>query len=569
MIDDTLITLGLLFLFAIIGGLIANRFRQPVILALLLVGTVIGPNALEIVRDQEMISLMIELGTLLFLFFIGLEFSVKKLARLGPMVMLVTLLKVGVLFFIGYSVMVLLGFGVAAAAFTGVAVSFSSTMIILNILNQYGFRNRQEMPMLTGVLIMEDVFGVAMLTVFGLLDMSKVVLAESIGRLIIGLIMLLLVYFAVSKIANRVVGWITTHSGDEVAVFVSLSLCAGFSYLAALVGFGPGVGAFLAGSVISSLSEAKTFEHATRPYLVIFNALFFIAMGTMIDFGSVMGNIKLIVWLLALCAIGLIVGVGLITRVFAGFTSEGAIFSTLAMLPFGTFSLLVARQAAQFDIGVDLLSIVSLMMIVQALMMSLTVRHSPAIAGTLFWRHSSSGPIAGLSRYITSFVEHLRIEHTLTNRLKKKMLRLSAKVVVLLLALLFVIVLLLRLHAAGTGLPLLMLSYGLSLGAVGWLSLICYRSSRAAASLLFKVLGGIEGSWHALRTRAFVQRLVVSVSCALLGLYFPIAVLMLSLPPWTSLVSVALLVFAAGEAMRAVVVMRQYPSRQRAKIAMG
>ena len=126
-----LISLGILFLCAIVGGIIATRFKQPAVFGLLLVGAIIGPNSLNLVQDMGMIRMMADFGAILILFIIGLEFDVSKLVKLGARSILIGLLKVAIVLFFGYEATLLIGFSSDVAFFVGVILSFSSTVVVV------------------------------------------------------------------------------------------------------------------------------------------------------------------------------------------------------------------------------------------------------------------------------------------------------------------------------------------------------------------------------------------------------------------------------------------------------
>ena len=129
-----LISLGILFVCAIVGGIIANRFRQPAVFGLLLVGALIGPGSLNLVKDSSMIAIMADFGAILILFIIGLEFDVSKLIKIGARSILIGLLKFAIVLFLGYEVTLLLGFSANIALFIGVILSFSSTVVVVKVL---------------------------------------------------------------------------------------------------------------------------------------------------------------------------------------------------------------------------------------------------------------------------------------------------------------------------------------------------------------------------------------------------------------------------------------------------
>ena len=161
-----LISLGILFLCAIVGGIIANRLKQPAVFGLLLVGAIIGPSSLNLVKDANMIKIMADFGAILMLFIIGLEFDVSKLVKLGARSILIGLLKVAIILFFGYEMTLLLGFSSKIALFAGVILSFSSTVVVVKILEQKEMFRRKEVPLLIAVLIIDDVIAVFALTFF-------------------------------------------------------------------------------------------------------------------------------------------------------------------------------------------------------------------------------------------------------------------------------------------------------------------------------------------------------------------------------------------------------------------
>src|SRR3989338_2123932 len=148
-----LISLGILFVCAIVGGIIANRFRQPAVFGLLLVGAIIGPNLLNLVKDGEMINMMAEFGAILILFIVGLEFDITKLVKLGARSIVIGLLKFAIVLFFGYQLTLLMGFGIKVALFVGVILSFSSTVVVVKVLEQKEMFKRTEVPLLIAILI--------------------------------------------------------------------------------------------------------------------------------------------------------------------------------------------------------------------------------------------------------------------------------------------------------------------------------------------------------------------------------------------------------------------------------
>lgn len=430
MFADQLLIIGGLSLFAIIGGLLASKFKQPIALALMIVGAIIGPNVLGLLSDAAMIDLLIEFGAVLFLFGIGLEFSLKRLLNTGPSIVLVTAFKVGIMFFLGFTTTMILGFGVTAAAFVGVALSFSSTMIVLNVLKQQGLYRREEVQLIMGVLILEDIFGVIALTFLTSSPTGSIMEALiGIENLILGLLILAIVYILASTFAERIISWLTKNSGDETMIFISIGLCAGMALLAYLLGLSPGAGAFLAGSVASTFRQSREFERIIHPYSYIFTSFFFIGIGTMFNIRSVLTSLPVILVLGTTTVIGLQIAMGLSGRIFGRLTDNQAIFTSFAMLPPGIFSLLVAKEAAIYVSTLDLVSIVSTLMIFQTVLMALVLKHIIKVK----LPHGITKRVEGVANNISLLYDGLKIETTHTRNYNRENVRLLTHLALILL----------------------------------------------------------------------------------------------------------------------------------------
>jgi CPA2 family monovalent cation:H+ antiporter-2 len=235
MFENELMSLAILFLFVAVGGIISARAKQPIGIGLLLVGAVIGPNALNLVKDQGMINMMIDFGAILLLFVIGLEFAISKLIKIGAKSLMFGLLKTGVVFFITFEVLFLMGVGVMTSIFLGVILSFSSTVVIVKILESKGLYQREELPLLVGVLFIEDILAVIILTF-----LSKA--GENIGffpiieNIFIAMSIMAITYIIMLKLASPVISWFIKNSKEDIVPFIALGMCAAFSYVAYILG---------------------------------------------------------------------------------------------------------------------------------------------------------------------------------------------------------------------------------------------------------------------------------------------------------------------------------------------
>src|SRR3989344_1307032 len=373
------VSLLIIVVFSVLGGVLATRLKQPSVLGVLIAGALAGPNALGLLTDQELMNAAIEIGAILLLFLVGIEFSLEKLLDMGLRSVIIAAIKIALLFLFGYHVSLLFGLPHLAAIAVGVMLSMTSTVIFLKILEQKGLGSRPEAPLLVAILIIEDIFGVFALTFFsGLASQATITPFIIILRLFIALAILGSVYVLLRRWLKPAIDWLSTYSTQDTTTFMAIGLCAMMSYIAYLLGLSGAVGAFLAGNIVASLRNAEAFEHAMHPFILTFTSLFFFSIGTVVDFSEVATNFWLIIVLFAVSVALKFFSIGAGTYLFSLPSGRSAVFSGLAMLSLGEFSLLISREANKLAPSVDLVSITAMIIFLSSLAMSLSVSHSPS-----------------------------------------------------------------------------------------------------------------------------------------------------------------------------------------------
>jgi Kef-type K+ transport system membrane component KefB len=562
--ESELITLGVLFFFAILGGIIAKRVKQPTVLGLLLVGAVIGPNALGIVDNHHWIELIIEIGAVLLLFVVGLEFDLPKLMKLGFKAFAIATLKVGIAFFLGFQVALLLGLGSGVAIFCGAILSFSSTVVIVKILEQKSLYNRKETPLLLTVLIFEDILAVMALIFFSSMKASGGAnIISIVEHVVIALTTLIIAYLVMLRIAKYIFTWLTRNSSEDITTFLALGFCAGFSALAYTLGLSPSAGAFVAGSIIASMPQAKNFEHAISPYVLIFSSLFFIAMGTLVNFGSILPNIVLIVVLIIAVIISRFVAIGLVSYVFAGFRGDQAFFSSLAMLSVGEFALLVAKESVGFGLGVDIVTVTSVLIFVSAIMMSVLIARSKKIHRS--WEATKrpqyiSHSVQQLAGYVRSFFDQIDTENRSTRRFKTSLV-----------SSLFALLVAVYIIVGWNKVVGILTNFGLHVWIIYFVHVVmvcvtavalyvCYKRVDHTQETLIRVLTNIDRMMNHKKSRRLLKNLSVAMVFFLAALFFPIIIFAMALPVWTTIVSFVLLAVSATYLRAALRVLGSYQS---------
>ncbi|HLC60054.1 MAG TPA: cation:proton antiporter [Candidatus Nanoarchaeia archaeon] len=374
------VEIGMIILFSILGGVLAVRFRQPSVLGLLIIGAIVGPYSLGLIQDLSLIDTAIEIGAILLLFTIGIEFSLNHLFNYGLRAIIIASIKLGGVFLAGYLAALVLGLGAIAALYIGVILSITSTVVVIKILEQKGMSNKEEVPLLVTILILEDIFAVFALTFFSSLntkaDLSTVNLFT---ELIISLALMAVFFVVLKRLLRPVISWLIKYSTEDTITFTSLGLCAGMSYLAHLIHLSPSVGAFLAGNIVSSLPNSKMFEKSIHPFILTFTALFFFSVGTVVNFSVVLHSIYLIAALLAVSIFMKFFSIGFGSYLFSNFSGRQAIFSGIAMISAGEFSLLIAKEAEAAGLGLELVDITAALIVFSTIAMSFLINYSEPI----------------------------------------------------------------------------------------------------------------------------------------------------------------------------------------------
>ena len=348
-----LIDVGILVLFATIAGVLANRFKTPPVLGLLLAGAVVGPHLLGLISQNDSINLFSEIGAILLLFAIGSEFSASKLAQMGIRVLAIAVLKLSIVFFLTFQLAVFLGFSQVGALYLGAILSITSTALMIKIVEQKNYLQRKEVPILIASLVIEDIFAVFALAVFSNIGNGQIQANAIAASISISILALVAAYIIVRKVLSFILDYFIKYQAAETMTLLALSVGVGFSYFAEVIGLTPSIGAFLAGSIVASLPKGELLEKSISPFILAFSSIFFLSIGMLIDVGSIQQNAWIIIVLVIANMLFKFIATSASTFLL-GFTRSQAVFSGLAMLSVGEFSLIIAKEGSM-AVGFDLL----------------------------------------------------------------------------------------------------------------------------------------------------------------------------------------------------------------------
>ena len=419
--------------FALLGTVISIRLRQPYVVGLLIFGMLAGPSVLGFVSDKGLISAFSELGAILLLFAVGTEFSITRILKSGLRAVLITAFKMGALFFFGYEAALYFGLDLTTALAAGAMISVTSTAIMFKVVSQKGMSKNSLMPLLFSMLIVEDIVAVAALTFFSSLSGGAGTSEDKFYSVLVSLGLLGLFYFVVRKPAAKVILRLTSSLNEEVMIFVSFSLCLVMSLVAGYFNLSTAIGAFLAGSIISTLPNSRSIEKTLKPLLLMFASLFFLSLGMQIVPSVILANLPFALAFTAIFSIVCFLSV-FILLYLTGAQPKDAIFGSSAMVVMGEFSLLIASSyAGQYSslliaagsLGVVVTSIISSFLLGrQEKLLALEQRLVPA------GMRRAAQPLAD---YFTSLIRNFspsgsfwKVSHECWSRASRKMVYIAA-----------------------------------------------------------------------------------------------------------------------------------------------
>jgi len=278
--------LAVVMVIASVVAFIFHKLKQPLIIGYLIAGILIGPYALpfNLISQTEFLSVFAEIGVVLLLFTIGLEFPLSKLRSLGRVVIGVSALEIALMLIISWVVGNFLGWGFYDTLFLGAALSSSSTTIIAKVLGDNGRIKEISATIMLGILVVEDVVVVILLAMLQDVAVTSVISVTSTIWLIVKLVVfiggtLVVGGFFLPKILNR----FSKIENNELLYILMIGLCFLFAIMSTQIGFSAAIGAFIIGVVLARSKLREEINREIGPFKIVFGAIFFVSMGALMD----------------------------------------------------------------------------------------------------------------------------------------------------------------------------------------------------------------------------------------------------------------------------------------------
>ncbi len=278
--------LGLILMTAGVAVLLFKKIKQPLVLGYLIAGFLAGSNFhfFPSVTDYKSVEVWAEIGVIFLLFSLGLEFSFKKLMKVGGTASITAITQIVCMIFIGFLMGKWMGWKTMDSIFLGAILCISSTTIIIRAFEELGVKSKKFAGIVFGALIVEDIVAIVLMVLLSTIAVSQQFSGFELFLSVLKLVFFLIIWFVggiffIPTLLKKAKNLLT----DEMLLIISIALCLMMVILAANVGFSPALGAFIMGSIIAETMQAEKIDHLIKPVKDLFGAVFFVSVGMLIN----------------------------------------------------------------------------------------------------------------------------------------------------------------------------------------------------------------------------------------------------------------------------------------------
>ncbi len=340
---------------AAVTTVLFQRLRQPVVLGYILAGLIVGPHVpIPLVADRQIVQTLSELGVILLMFALGVDFSLRKLASVGPTAGITAVVQTSIMVWLGFAAGRAFGWTTLESVFAGAIVAISSTTIVAKAFDDLRVRGPLR-DLVVGVLLVQDLFAVLFMAVLTAVatgsGLSPGQVGGTLGRLAAFLVALLV---AGMLVVPRAIRYVARLGRAETLLVASLGLCFGIAYLALAAGYSVALGAFIAGSLAAESGAGRSVEHLVRPVRDLFAAIFFVSVGMLIDPALVVRHAGAVAAFVALVVVGNSTAVAL-GAFLTGHGVRTSVQAGMSLAQIGEFSFILAALGTSLGATRDFL----------------------------------------------------------------------------------------------------------------------------------------------------------------------------------------------------------------------
>jgi len=349
--------LGLILMTAGVAVLLFKKIKQPLVLGYLVAGFLAGNNFdfFPSVTDIKSVEVWAEIGVIFLLFSLGLEFSFKKLMKVGGTASITAIIQIISMIFIGYMSGQWMGWSQMDSIFLGAILSMSSTTIILRAFDELNVKGKKYAGIVFGALIVEDIVAILLMVLLSTISVSQQFSGAELFESVLKLLFFLILWFVggiffIPTLLKKA----KTLLNEETLLIISLALCLMMVILATNAGFSPALGAFIMGSIIAETTQAEKIEHLIKPVKDLFGAVFFVSVGMLINPDT------LVEYAVPVLLITLITILGKTVSTAAGALVSGqplkqSVQAGMSLAQIGEFSFIIATLGMSLKVTSDFL----------------------------------------------------------------------------------------------------------------------------------------------------------------------------------------------------------------------
>lgn len=349
--------LAVIMLVAGVVTILFHRLKQPVVLGYIVAGFIIGPHTppFGLIHDEGTIKTLAELGVIFLMFCLGLEFSLRKLFKVGATAFIAAFLEIILMIWIGYEIGRWFDWNTMDSLFLGAILAISSTTIIVKALNDLKMKNQRFAQLIFGVLIVEDILGIGIIALLSSIAVSGTVSSgevfSTVGKLSLFMIVALVIGIL---LVPRLLAYVAKFESNEMLLITVLGLCFGFCLLVVKLEYSMVLGAFLIGAIMAESRQLIKIERLIEPVRDMFSAIFFVAIGLMIDPQILLQY----AWPIAVITVAVVLGKMLscgLGAFIAGNDGRTSLRVGMGLSQIGEFSFIIAALGMTLQVTSDFL----------------------------------------------------------------------------------------------------------------------------------------------------------------------------------------------------------------------
>jgi CPA2 family monovalent cation:H+ antiporter-2 len=349
--------LALILITAAFVTIIFKKIKQPLVLGYVIAGFLVGPffKIFPSIAGGENVETLAEIGVIFLLFSLGLEFSFKKLMRVGGYASITAIIEIIFITFAGFLTGKLLGWTTMDCLFLGGMLASSSTTIILRAFDELGIKSKPYARIVFGILVVEDIVVILLMVLLSTISVTKSVEGSEMVFTILKLSFFLVLWFVSGIfIIPTFLKKVKTLLTDEVYLILSTGLCLGMVFVATKAGFSAELGAFIMGSILAETTSAEKIEHIFEPVKNLFGAVFFVSVGMMINPATLLQYGWIVLAVTAITIIGKLVSTTA-GAVISGQPLRQSVQAGMSMAQIGEFAFIVATLGMSLGVISDFL----------------------------------------------------------------------------------------------------------------------------------------------------------------------------------------------------------------------